>query len=287
MADISHVIEQYPGWQGGAYQNLVDRLLGGLFVYTDASTVTLEVVGIDQWMYFSVSDGQDLIQIVRMFSDLTCNLAVSGAGGLHNAYAEAIDTPYVIYAAWDPSTEPDEDAVTNPADLVLFAVPSGTVVNAALVAALTGGGTYSWWSCPLGVMINDGASDILTFVMSADGWMSIPPTQVETAGVAIAWTAVDCSDVVPDLPGIGVQFRIMAESTGVADRNVAIGLFDGTNENTILTLDSLANIAGSVKRKTALLEVWMIDTPTTFFVFDWDVAPSYGLDVYVTAIKVR
>ena len=287
-----HVIEHFPGPEGPPYQRLVNRILGGRFVYTDASTITLAVVGLDQWMYLSVSDGQDLTQIVRMFSDLICDLSVSGAGGLHNDYAEAIDTPYVIYAAWDPSTVPDEDHASHPADLVLFAVPSGTVVDAALVAALTGGGAYSWWSEPIGLMVNDGAGDVYPFIQLTTRWFRFNDpgfVNLLAAGTANILTVIDCSAAIPYLLGIELQIGTYAHNAAAVQTRCSMSEFDGVAHH--LFGGSTYNVqsgpggltANGYKQSRAFLR----GDPSTAFSYQWIPAvPTYGLQLQLYGVKL-
>ena len=254
------------------YQLPFSPIIGGELAYLTIATLEYHITDITGLGHVLVEDVSRR-QYLTFSSDLGLDTAVAGIGGMHDAYPVAADTWYELRCAWDPlSSELDGDF---------------GLVNLALVQALTGPGAYTMWSPPLGMFVTNTALQIVEFALEPDGWLLfLPGHQVLTAGVAIAWTAVDCSDWVPNIPSISVQLRLYAESSGVADRNVSIGLYDGATEHTILTLDDLANIAGSVKSKTALIEVQMTDTPATFLVYDWDVAPSHGLDVWVTAVKI-
>lgn len=276
-----------PGHQGQPYELKINRLKGGTWVYTDASTVTLEVDGPELWMFIEVSDGENLSQVVRLFEDLECDLSVSGAGGLHNDFAEAIDTPYVIYAAWDPSTRPDADDPDNPADVCLFAVPSGTVVNAALVAALTGGGYYSWWSEPIGLMINDGAGDILhAYYASGLFWFdeNYSDLKVLLNGKATASTPIDISAFVPN-EAICFLSLVLFEQSVANPRIYYYYTYNGTIENQKL-FGAVQSAAGYETKNYYFNEFPVLNDPADLIRYKWNAAPADGTDYYIFGVRL-
>ena len=242
----THVIEHYPGWQGGSSQNLVNRLHGGRFVHTDASTVTLEVIGLDQWMYFSVSDGQDLTQIVRMFSDLSCNL-------------------------------------------VLFAGPSGTVVDGALVAALTGGGAYSWWSDPIGMMVNDGAGNIISFEQTGNFFKFHAHADGEAVlvfGTVIVGPAlVDLSAFVPTE---SIQFRlsVFADNIGAVACYCDILTTNGVDMHVAYSSPWSINAVGYSQYSRALIDVDIINPADDLLYYLWSGAVVSGLSLFIQGVKL-
>ena len=146
------------------YDTPQPRLTDGIFDRISNSTIRL-VVTDSPFVRIYVHNATDFWTIASS-ANLDCNLAVEGIGGLHDDhFPEAADTCYVIYAAWDSTTTVDDG------DLGLFAVPSGTVVNAALLAALTDGGApaaYDCWSLPIGMAAND-ALNIRAFFYTHPG----------------------------------------------------------------------------------------------------------------------
>ena len=278
----THVIEHFPGPEGPPYSHSSRRYNGGRFHWVSNSALRFVIETVSGRADMPVSDGAD-DQIVYISADLDCDLAISGIGGLHNAFAEAADTPYVIYAAWDPSTEPRDWETYDPADIGLFAVPSGTVVDGALVAALTGGGNYSWWSSPVAACINNTALNIVPWAMCGDGspYFSIDLGVLIASGLTsiVADTAVDCSAFIPDIPGLRMLFYTIGVNNGAPPLILTISLNDGATIFERLSLSNIGNGAGQDHSKECCWCCPMVGDPTDFFRYHWSGAPTVGMTV--------
>lgn len=263
------------------YQIPLVRLLEGYFEYVDTHTIRLHISAIDGYVKILVEDG-DRRQYVDTEDVLECDLAVSGAGGLHNAYAEQVSTCYVVYAAWNSTT-----AERN-GDLCLFAVPSGTVVNYALVSALTGGmGIYDMWSLPIAFVVNSAAGNIQPFVCVGPKlfWFT-PMFQVMAQNANTPnYAAVNLSGSIPWVYGAIARFSYYSDNQNVPDNWSEFGFYDGT---TVFNCwgERVCVVAATFVKKlgTGQFDVPIIHDPATLLQFRWTAAPSWGTEASLVRV---
>jgi len=267
------------------YDTPQPRLSGGIFEYIDTHTIQLTVT--DSPFARIYVFNATTHWTVASSANLTCDLEVEGAGGLHDDhFPEVVDTCYVVYAAWESDTAVDDGVVK------LFAVPSGTTVDAALVAALTDGGApagYDTWSLPIGMMVNDGSGDIYPF------WCIIPGEFVPHSDLGIqaianattaALTAVDCSAFLPDEC---VTCRIYTRSVQTAAVSVSceLSIYDGTTNIKIWITPTLnGNLLSYARQIREILDIEIVNTADITIYYEWSAAPTGGLDLHIQSIKL-
>lgn len=265
------------------YHIPVPRLLGAHFTHV-GDLARLAIDAVDGYVQILVRDA-----IRRTYVEtsdvLECDLDVSGAGGRHNSTgAKLVDTPYVIYAAWN-----SESAERN-GDLCLFATPPATVVNQALILALTGG-TFDMWSEPLMCIITGNAPNgfLYPFVETPQHRIILWVDTLEplTEGKAVADTAIDCSNFVPNIYGTEVEFNWMALDAGIVTNGVRVCINDGAQEQEIIN-QIACNIATNEKvLDSGRFTAYMIQTPATFLHYVWTAAaPTVGLTLTVKTLKL-
>jgi hypothetical protein len=204
------------------------RVVNGTFHYITTSKVALTatwplvVPGVESVKIGVVNgDPADLDarrQTISTTRGLVCDLSVSGPDGLHPDHLEQNSTVYAIYAAWRSSTAEHDG------DVCLFAVPSGTTVNAAKVADLYPANPFDYWSECLGFVVNSGAGNIHPFYnLGSMFWFhashyGIP---ILVNGTAIFSSSVPIHAVVPK-ESAGLVLSLIAENTGASERSVSV-----------------------------------------------------------------
>lgn len=157
--------------------------------YTSASSITIKAGT-------QVQATTDSINIIYS-SNQVVNLTVSGAGGLDTG-SEANDTWYYVYAIQGSSGVSALFSTVNEANSGSITLPSGYTKKRQLPIAVR----------------NDGSGDILPFkYLPAEKKVlyifdlligGTPEQLVNTATAIIAYTDVDCSDVIPPISKMGL-----------------------------------------------------------------------------------
>ena len=294
MTQMQGTRSYYPGYETEPFTEEINRFVGGHFEYHDAHQVDFILDGEDGKIHVIVGDEDGNQQKIMFSESKEVDLAVAGPYGLHNSYAEAASTCYVIYAAWNSYTNPEESLdylVTDDTAFegCIFAVPSGTVVNAAVIAALTG--NFDAYSKPLGFFTNDDQSDILGFYSVDRKTIRYHATDFGIValnnGVEEAETAISLVGIVPE-EACRIRLYVAADQTDDDPvSNVLISIFDGTTVYDVLQSGTLG--AGAIGEVTWLRDIFDIDVinaVATLLYYIWSDTPTGGLDVYVQAVQL-
>ena len=295
MTQMQGTRSYYPGYETEPFTEEINRFVGGHFEYHDAHQVDFILDGEDGKIHVIVGDEDGNQQKIMFSESKEVDLAVAGPYGLHNSYTEEASTVYVIYAAWNSYTNPEESLdylVTDDTAFegCIFAVPSGTVVNAAVIATLTG--NFDAYSKPLGFFANSAGSNILNFLSvdrKTERYHAVDFGQVVlSAGVAVAAAKIDLSDFVP-CEACRVRLYIHATQTGVDPvPNVLISLDDGTTIYDVAQSGTMGGAAiGQVTWWSLIFDIDVIQADLTDMLeYIWSGAPTGGLNVYVQAVQL-
>lgn len=290
-----------PGYETKPYLELVNRFIGGHFAYNNTNVVDFLVDGEDKSgagkIYVVVGDTDGNKQLISFAEDKQIDLRVSGPYGLHNSFfpvGAIASTVYVIYAAWNSFTNPDEDLdyVSTNDDAFegcIFCVPSGTVITPVMIGLLTG--NFDSWSRPLGFVVNDAGSDIVTFYSVDRKTVRFHEADLGlialTNGVAEASTKIDLRPFVPEE---AARFRIYLNATQTDDNptpSCTLNIDDGAAEQDVYTTSLLGAIAGLSSYNNAIFDVDIIHGPMNDLLgYIWSATPTGGLDVYVQAVTM-
>lgn len=256
------------------------RITGGRFDYFGVSSVKLAIVGDDDICRLKVSNGSRR-QIVSTSAAKFCDLAVSGPGGLHPSFAEAVSTCYAIYGAW-LSTSAEYNG-----NLVLFAVPTGTVINAALIALLAPTVGYDYWTLPIGMIVNDGVGDQYVFEQSGHFFKFHDGEYGEAALVtgteAVGAALVDLSDLVP-FEAVRFRLYVIANSTGAAAIDCNLFTNNGAVLLELYETPPIQNAAGYSQYHRALIDVDVINDTDDLLYYLWSGAVTGGLSLMVQGV---
>ena len=263
------------------HQDRRHRYTGGRFEWLSNHSVSLKPF--ETPVCIPVSNGLRR-QIVAFATTHYMDLAVSGPGGLHDDYAEQASMCYPIYAAWDAQSDEYNG------DLVLFAVPTGTTINAALVAAL-GDGQYDYWSRCLGFVANNAGSNIIPFV-STGKWFKYHDTDNgEVAlnnGVETDVTKVDLTGLVP-FEAVLTRLFFRASNTGAANTSVAKVTTKHADLGTVQIWESdpVQAAANMTQWCEDVFDVDVINDTDDLLYYVWSGgAPTGGLDINVIAVQL-
>lgn len=253
--------------------------IGGQYEYVGPTTTRLFLTAADGYLRILVRDEHPRRQYCMSATTLTNDLAVAGPGGLHNNFAIA-PGDYAIRGAWDSLT------ARRNGTRCLFAVPDGTVINAALMAQL-GLGNYDMWSSVIAVIEVDAGGAIVPFppILDTAGaggtWTWLDPiVQVLTNGVAIATTAIDLTGNVPGGASL-VALRITTEHNGVLEAQASLYAYDGATDFLHLTLPAHGSGAGLHRLQGANITMPMLGTLANSVRYVWSIAPTVGANVWV------
>ena len=257
------------------------RILGALSSIASNTTLTMYRIGSPYIRIYVHNDSE--YWRIGSSGNMTCNMTVSGIGGLHNSYAEAASTCYSVHAAWDSTTTVDDG------DVGLFCVPSGTAITEAVIAALTGG-DYDTWSPILAFMPNDASSNLFLLSERCSGrFVFVAPArgiQALSGGISTAsWAVVDCSAFYPD-EACEVRWVLEATQTAGALAQVEVGT-EGEAEEIHFYFEHLhGGLIGYKIESHKQLDIEVTGNPAHGLIYGWDVAPTGGLDAYIHSVKL-
>jgi hypothetical protein len=253
--------------------------------YTNTTTITINVNSPFGKATVPVTNGTNSFA-VPMKAAKTCVITTAGAGGLHNSLAEANSTLYLAFFAFSTVTH----------QLAPFFVPNNTIVDAALIAALTGGiTTFDYWSSCVGFVRNDGAGNFIKFENSLPGVFRYLPatltdTNVLTNGVAQPGpTLVDCSALVPYTYYGEIFGRFSGDNTSNDKLSFGIQEYDGTTYIERVLCANVDNEAGEYQTPSGYFIMGDGDGrgPQQVMYYTWSAAPSTGLTIRVTGARLK